>query len=244
MINSKLTDNDLHYVLTRIPKDVLKIMKKENIILGGGFIRETIAGSAPNDIDLFGANKEVIRLLAEALSKDRSARIHKTDNAITIIKPPRMPVQFITKWLSNDPLEVAAGFDFTVCQAVIWFNREEKEFFSAISDEFYSDLAARRLVYTSPLREEAAGGSLLRVRKFLRRGYSIQAGSLGAVISRLMMAVRFDSLPTKRDEYEEALTGVIAGLLHEVDPLIIVDGCEGRDEHDKSYLQENENADS
>ena len=36
-------------------------------------------------------------------------------------------------------------------------------------DEFYPDLAARRLVYTAPVRDEEAGGSLLRVRKFIER---------------------------------------------------------------------------
>jgi len=216
-------------------------MKKENLILGGGFIRETISGGTPNDIDFFGSNAEVLRILAESFAKEREARFHKTDNAITIIKSPRMPVQFITRWLSDNPLEVAAGFDFTVCQAVVWFDEEKKKFCSAISDKFYIDLAARRLNYTSPLRNEEADGSLLRVRKFLQRGYSIQACSLSAVISRLMMSVRFDALPPFKDEnFEVELTKIIHGLLYEVDPLLIVDGFEARAEHDQSLLSDGE----
>lgn len=229
MIDSKLTDSDLHFVLTRIPRDVLELMKKERIVLGGGFIRETIAGNPANDIDLFGSNADVLRLLAENLAASRGARLHKTDNAITILGSPRMPIQFITRWLSLDPVEIAKGFDFTVCQAVIWY---DEVFKSAISNAFYSDLAARRLVYTNPVREEAAGGSLLRVRKFLQRGYTIQAKSLAGVVTRLVCAINFESLHGVNSNREAAIGQVLTALLHEVDPLLVVDGVEARNEHD------------
>ena len=67
---------------------------------------------------------------------------------------------------------------------------------------------------------------MLRVRKFLKRGYSIQAGSLAGVIARLVSSLDF------RGGYDEKdAAKVITGLLREVDPLRIVDGVELVDEH-------------
>ena len=50
------------------------------------------------------------------------------------------------------------------------------EYVGLCNIRFYPDLAARRLVYTSPLRNEDAGGSILRVLKFYQRGYRIPHG--------------------------------------------------------------------
>lgn len=223
----ELTKEDLRFVVTRLPRDIRELAKDHGLFIGGGFIRETIAGNKPNDVDLFGASKEVLGIAAKLIAEKREARLHKTDNAITVLTGNRMPVQFITRWLFDNADDLVASFDFTVCQAVIWFDKESELWKSAISDGFYSDLAARRLVYTYPVREEDAGGSMLRVRKFLQRGYSIQAPSLGGVIARIAGKVEW-----KRVADERAAGRVIAGLLREVDPLTIVDGLEPIDDHE------------
>ena len=224
-MSSTLTLNDLQFVVSRIPRDVRELMKKYGLYLGGGFIRETIAQQKPNDIDLFGPNKAILDSASAELAEARQARVLKTDNAITLISAPRLPVQFITRWLFAAGDDVLASFDFTVCQVVVWWNGTNWE--SSAADTFYSDLAAKRLVYTSPVREEAAGGSLMRVRKFLGRGYNIQAPSLGAVIARLIHKVRENGLTAT----EEGAARVIAGLLREVDPLLVIDGIEPVEEH-------------
>ena len=167
---NQLTTTDLAYCVRRLPKDVTEMLRAHCLFVGGGFIRETIAGAAPKDIDLFGDDKESLSRIAESLSSMRQGRLHWTDNAITLLSPPRMPLQLITRWCFTEPQSLVASFDFTVCQAVIWFNKDAQTFASACSDSFYSDLAARRLVYTFPMREEEAGGSMMRVRKFLQRG--------------------------------------------------------------------------
>src|SRR3546814_19001015 len=64
---------------------------------------------------------------------------------------------------------------------------------------------------------------MLRVIKYVRRGYTIQVTSLGAVIARLAMAVK----PEKLGDAEGRWGFVIAGLLREVDPALVVDGLEG-----------------
>ena len=221
---------DLNFVLSRTPKDIRELMKKYPLFLAGGFIRATIAGERPSDIDLFGPSKEMLDTISTEIALNRKGRKHASDNAITVLAPPRIPVQFITKWTYERIDNVIESFDFTVCQAAIcWGCTAENanpRWISMASDAFYPDLAARRLVYTFPKREEAAGGSMMRVRKFLTRGYNIQAPSLAGVMTRVFMSVR--------DPYgmtEEGLSKVIAGILHEVDPLIVVDGVDFIDEH-------------
>jgi hypothetical protein len=231
-----LTDSDLKFVVRRIPADVRDLLTDNggSLFLGGGFIRDTIAGLPVKDVDLLGGDKSSLGPLAHGLAQKREGRAHKTDNAVTVLAPPRTPVQFITRWTFDDPEACVASFDFTVCQAVIWRNKGiaphlPGEWFSMCADTFYEDLAARRLVYTYPMREEEAGGSLMRVRKFLARDWNIQADSLGGVIARVAQKIewakinREDRLPADR---ERAVAQVVTGLLREVDPLLVVDGLD------------------
>lgn len=220
-MTTTLTPKDLQFVVRRIPRDVRDMLTAGPLFLGGGFIRETIAGGEVKDIDIFGPSTDALQTAAHGLATVREVTPFVSDNAITLIAPPRMPVQFITRWMFADAGSLVASFDFTVCQAAIWFDRAAGAWQSQISAGFYPDLAARRLVYTAPQREEEAGGSMMRVRKFLGRGYNIQADSLGGVIARVVAKVKdIDTL----DEYRRG--EVIAGLLHEVDPLLVVDGLE------------------
>lgn len=230
---AELTDNDLRYVVTRLPKDIRQLLTEHHgkLFVGGGFIRATIAGEEPSDIDLFGPDKALLDSIAEILkSRREGSRLHRSKNAITLVTPNRMPIQFITRWTFDNAAELTASFDFTVCQAAVWRsgNQSNSEWRSSIGERFYIDLAGRRLVYTSPVREEEAGGSMLRVLKYVKRGYSIQVTSLGAVIARLASALRDSPLA----QTEAGTAQVLAGLLREVDPLTVVDGFDVVDEHE------------
>lgn len=235
----ELRRGDLQFVCSRIPRDVRGLMvDTRGLMLAGGFIRSVIQGEKPKDIDLFGPSYEVIKNAAMRLAFNRQgSRLHETQNAITVITPERVPVQFIVRWMYDNPLALLKEFDFTICQAVVWYGQPAGTvdrhaayaWESAISDEFYPDLAARRLVYTSPKREEAAGGSMMRVRKFLPRGYNIQPSSLAKVIARLVNGIKKD----RSGMGDEELAEEISFLLFEVDPLTIIDGLDVIDEHEK-----------
>jgi hypothetical protein len=220
-----LTDTDLKLVISRIPKDVCSIMMRYPIIMGGGFIRSVIAGEEVQDIDIFGDNSDVLNDCADRLVSSRrniGSRKHHTPNAITVVSVGRMPVQFITRWLYNDPVTLMGSFDFTVCRATLAFR--SGKWISCVDQDFYSDLAASRLVYRYPQREEDAGGSILRVRKFLSRGYNIQPPSLAGVIARLTGSIVIGG-------GEEGYAKAIEKRLVEVDPILIVDGLDVTDEH-------------
>jgi hypothetical protein len=222
---NNLSKNDMQFVVSRLPKDIRDLMQRHPLFLGGGFVRATIAGEKPSDIDLFGPDEDVLDACANNLVANRAgARKIHTKNAITLYQSPRLPVQFITRWMFGDAVHLAESFDFTIAQAVIWYDRAPNppptRWLSWTAESFYADLAAHRLVYTRPKRNEDAGGSLMRVRKFLARGYNIQPGALAAVIARLMAGVDRNRVDTGD---EAATSAVLEGLLREVDPLTVID---------------------
>lgn len=224
-----LEEGDMEFVVRRLPTDIRSLLKEYEgrLYIAGGYIRAVIAGEDPSDIDIFGADKDLLAEAAARLAEKRgeNTRVHKTKNAITVISMGRITIQFITRWTFVQPQECAASFDFTVCQSVIW--RHHGKYQSLCAPSFYKDLAARRLVYTHPVRDEEAGGSLMRVLKYTRRGYTIQIKSLAGVVSRLIDRVDFDKAG---DESRRSF--VLTGILQEVDPLLQIDGLDVHDDHE------------
>lgn len=216
--------HDLQWLLRRIPPQVAAEVRKRpgQVLIAGGCIRACVASEPINDFDLFVPTMEIAKDLANELVKDKDRAkdddgllpgIHKSDNAFTI-KAYKPPVQIIHRWMFQSPEECINSFDFTVAKAVVWHDGDEWK--SMISERFYADLAAKRLIYTSPLRIEEVGGSLLRVLKFYQRGYRIPLDSLGAVIARLCSAIDHDKIRGSESQMAKVLTG----LLVEVDPNI------------------------
>lgn len=213
MSNYELNEMDLKWCLRRLPSEVREELKSAEgkLILAGGFIRACVAGEEINDIDLLCSSKDKAKSVAERLNSESGKDVWTSDNAITV-KKFSIPVQLIHRWTYDRPEDVIPSFDFTIAKAAIWYS-STIGWTSQVAETFYEDLAAKRLVYTSPERNEDAGGSILRVLKFYQRGYRIPLSSLGAVIARLCQAVDFSNCKT-----EERTAEIITGLLYEVDP--------------------------
>jgi hypothetical protein len=221
--------DDLRSVVGFLPEDITSILKTTSTVLAGGYIRARVAREDAADIDLFTPTPDTGGLLAQGLADKRQVKLFRTMNAYTILSPPRAPVQFIHRWSYANPLALVASFDFTVAQAAVWWDPVDRAWASAVSPMFYRDLAARRLRYTFPVRHEDVGGSLLRVQKFIRKGYDISPEQLASVISRLLSGVRQfrDEQPEMNGLWAEGEVGraaVLAGLLRLVDPLMVIDG--------------------
>jgi len=222
----RLNSHDLRRALMRLPKDVLNTIKDGKLFLAGGYIRASVAGEVVSDIDILSPNPKVAEAWAHSLAKSRGAREPwRTKNALTVSEVGKTPVQFIHRWVFDDPADIIESFDFTVAQAVIW--HEGTTWRSLVSPAFYHDLAAKRLRYTFPNRHEDAGGSLLRVQKFIKRGYDISPEDLAKVIARLVGGVREDAPFWQGCEQDRAK--ILASLLRQVDPLHIIDGIPSDD---------------
>lgn len=231
----KLDRQDLSWIIRLIPFKLKELMLSEKwagkVFLGGGFIRACIARETLSDIDLFVPSKDDAERLANELKKAKN--LIKTDNAFTVIDY-KVPIQVIFRWVFDKPEDVSNSFDFTICCAVIYVEKTENpiitilntssilpsqdqfiyKFDSYCDDRFYIDLASKRLVYRRPVRNEDAGGSMLRVLKYYQRGYRIPLDSLGYVIARLVAGV--DENVDHRDQ--NRMGHVLSVLLREVDP--------------------------
>lgn len=237
---SELYPEDIQRIVRSLPKDVVRLLKDNpgRLFLAGGFIRARIAGEQVSDIDLWGADVGQLSQMAELFAAKRSVRAMATDNAYTILTEGRTPVQFITRWTFDSPELCCESFDFTIASAAVWFDGGFKSY---CGERFYRDLASKTLTYCNPVRNEDAGGSIMRVQKFLHKGYHISPGNLAKVIARLAMGVRFIAEGTRGEstvEREEWLGQLLLGLLREVDPLIVVDGVELEDEVLQQELQD------
>lgn len=211
--------DDLSLVVRRLPKDVQALVRAypNNLFIGGGFLRSVIGNEDVNDIDFFGLNRSLLDAAVRDIMSERGrqdARKIETKNAITVAQFGKTTLQFISRWKYDNAEDLIASFDFSVCQAAIWYDGEQ--FRGAVGDGFYPDLAAKRLRYLHPVREEEAGGSMLRVIKYVKRGYRIQMPELAVVMARVVKD--YDHTRSIRiDQF-------IMSRMQEVDPLSIVDG--------------------
>jgi len=111
---------DLKWCVKKLPKKLRDLIKKEEIVVAGGYIRSTILGDPVNDIDLFIPEKEMAKSLAMSLVDDKENKLITTENAITI-KGLKYTSQFITRWTYDNPENILNSFDFTICQAAFWW---------------------------------------------------------------------------------------------------------------------------
>jgi hypothetical protein len=217
-----LDAHDVRWAVRLLPKALREMLKETGSVLAGGFIRAVVAGEKPSDIDLFVPNPALAESVARKIADSvKGSRLLKSPNAWTVVDAYRLSVQIIHRWTYPDADKLVESFDFTVSRAAIWW--ENGKWHSTSDRLFYVDLAAKRLVYSKPQRNEDAGGSMLRVLKFYQRGYRIPLDSLGDVVARLMSGVREEDLAgVVSGTHEEKVARCVTSLLVMVDPNIDV----------------------
>lgn len=222
----ELYKEDLDWCVKRLPNVVKAMMQKytTKLSVGGGYIRSCITGDEIKDIDMFVNSEEVAETIAKFICED-GPKYMKTQNAYTIFRKGSTNIQLIYRWTYEKPSRVIDDLDFTVCCAVFWY--EDGKYQGKCHSNYYQDLAARRLRYTQPSRNEDVGGSALRILKYYNKGYKITLDSYGKIIARLVMGLeglRFDSWDDTAEHTnpnwtkEDQLAKVLIGLLVEVDP--------------------------
>ena len=214
-----LEREDVRRCLLEIPSQIREAMD-ESVFLAGGFIRSVISGEPVNDLD-FHTNSTQSRLASD-LAKIYKTQMQSTQNAHTILAVGMPDIQVIRRWVFSSLEDCIRSFDYTIAQAGIV--KTKTGWRGVCCDRFYRDVAAKRLIYTAPDREEDAGGSLLRALKFAKRGYHISPEDLSKVIARALRGLRLEG----RSEAE--VSRLISPVLREVDPLVRI-GTDLVDEH-------------
>ncbi len=223
-----LEDKDVQRCLLGIPSQVREAMD-ESVFLAGGFIRAVIAGEPVNDLDFHVVNVGHVETLATNLAKIYETQKQSTLNAHTILAFGMPAIQVIRRWTFPSLEDCIRSFDYTIAQAGIV--KTPTGWRGICCDRFYQDLAAKRLVYTTPDRDEDAGGSLLRALKFAKRGYHIAPEDLSEVMARAIRGLHLDG------KTEAAVSRLIGSVLYEVDPLVRI-GTSLVDEHTRFEIKQ------
>lgn len=189
---TELRPEDLESCVEAFPPAVRDTLKVDVCCVAGGFIRDTVLHDAPKDIDIFTTSEVAARDIARRLF-DRApyARLGwagkhliETGKALTIVNGYKGPApQVIFKWVFPGGMDrVIDAFDFTIAQAAIWWDGQK--FVSRCAPTFYTDIESQELVYNSPEHKDTLG-SMLRVMKFYRAGYSINNEHLSKVLAEI-----------------------------------------------------------
>lgn len=206
-----LLPEDLGRVVGRLPEGYKIHLMAGRGILAGGFIRSVIAGEPVRDVDVYCSKLNSTWWHTAAKVADVAEfPLGKTIQHVGV----SVPLQLITAFpeQSEDPAKLLDIFDFTICKAVVWYDVKGKEWKGLCDIKFYLDLASKRLRYEAPPEHKYAGGSLLRMRKYVKRGYHIPASSLAQLVCDV---VGVDILAEK--EYHKRLE-LLSTRLVELDP--------------------------
>lgn len=204
---TQLRAGDLELCLKGLPNGVFETLKDRKCCVAGGYIRDTIGAiDAPKDIDIFTDSEESARIIAARL-RDRSpfpggiTRIIETGKALTIHGAYKGPLpQVIFKWVFEDMSKVIDAFDFTCSQAAFWW--DGTKFVSRCHPFFYRDVEKQDLVFTHPAVNDTLG-TLLRVLKFYRAGYSIDNENLSQVIADICTDFSYNDI--SNEDYHKAI---------------------------------------
>lgn len=223
---------DIAWIARVTPRAVRSVLQQfpGKVYLAGGFVRSIIANEKVNDVDLFTGPEDRTRAEAAITLALGVKPVCSTKNAVTWRAHP-YDIQLITRWTFETPEACVMSFDFTIAQGLVYFpavagESDEARNFRAkaqgyglaglVGSEFYSDLAAKRLVYTAPARDEDAGGSFLRLQKFVSRGYRAPVDSLADVSARLFKGLGLRANVDLQNEV--AVSRAVERMLRLVDP--------------------------
>ena len=167
------------------------IVRYHDIWLAGGFVRDVVAGDMPSDIDLWSNDADALRRMARIFAADfaaqAAARTHITKQAVTVhLASVSHPVQFITRWVYPTPQQLVMSFDYTMCQAAVWYDHDSGRWRGVCHPRFVEHAVHHHLCYTAPERDEEPAGSLARLLKFTRRGHTTSADTVAKVIGRAL----------------------------------------------------------
>lgn len=188
----------LGLIMESLPGHLRDIFRR-NVILTGGAISSLIRGETPNDWDLyFRSGDDLIEILnhylyeygIKAFYENREivyrnkfetyeayfdktelpktlvehGGLHLTDNALSLNM-----IQFITKHI-GEPLDIINTFDFLHCMP--YFTYQDGV---VIADEMIESIRSKQLYYHG---NDHTLGSMLRLNKFLKKGWIIADSEL------------------------------------------------------------------
>jgi len=160
-------------------EDLVKSLKKYEVIIAGGAITSLFNNKSINDIDLyFRSDKQACEFLSEYW-QDGIYVASLTKKAALFIKG-ELKVQMIHFRFFGDSEEIFGTFDYTVCMGAFDFKTEE----FILHEDFLKHNSQRVLRFNSDTAFPIV--SLIRVQKYMDKGYTISKSELIRVVLTCM----------------------------------------------------------
>ena len=201
------TSEDYERVIDQIPAIVVEQLKNNDVVLAGGFIRDTLLGLPVSDLDIFCKSKELAKSLSEV---DGELGILETSCSFTRIVDG-LKIQYIYSRPFEAALPLIEDFDFTCCGvALVWY------FSSWIwykVDGFESDASDMKLVFRCAEFNKGNLNALGRAFKFVQKGWYLpEAEQVKLIHHYVAYAPAIQSLGTtpRRREIRTGLRNVVA----------------------------------
>jgi hypothetical protein len=182
---------DTDRTINSLPKWIKKLMTKNptKVILAGGAIRSIVGNEIINDWDLYPIGEanfinQQIRSSLTSLDREYTCSMSNFAYTYNLSNVDEPPTQLIYYSHNKNPFQVMESFDFTTCQASIWYSGTR--WIGACSPSFYEDIAAKRLVCSKNFQSNS-GSSLLRAFKFVARGYTISESTIAKLIMNIVI---------------------------------------------------------
>jgi hypothetical protein len=142
---------------------------KNGSYVAGGAISSVVMNEEPNDYDIFFKSKDILDMVVaqvNATPKILELVVFKSDNAITLSNK----YQLIKK-VFGDPKEITAGFDFA--HNACYYDPGTDTL--GMHELAFESMASKNLFY---ITSKFPFASLIRTKKFIKRGWNITAGQM------------------------------------------------------------------
>lgn len=155
--------------------------------IAGGCLRDHFCRSKVHDIDIFFPSKEKCDEFQQKLLDLGCEEVAKRPHSVYWKTKFGMLDVVNASWYSK-PEDVVNWFDFTICSICL----DQDTLYA--HENFFIDLASKQLVINN-LPE--VHGSMLRLRKYLARGYTICSGEMYTMFKEM----KLQGIPDPKDVY-------------------------------------------
>lgn len=176
-------DNEVKKVKSLVDSDVWDMLKAYNVFIAGGAITSMFTSREVNDIDVYFRNKsDFVNFIVEAFNGDFNlvCKNMTSKSVLFIDKHTEAKVQCIIYRFFETVEEIFNDFDFTCCMGALDTSTEE----IVLHPDFLKHNAQRYISFNSGTAYPIV--SLMRVQKYVEKGYTISRPQMLRIIMRCM----------------------------------------------------------
>jgi hypothetical protein len=189
-----LTTLEVYNVLRLIPAAVQAQLVREDVVVAGGAIRDTVTGLPVKDLDIFCHSEEQAGRLAAEVSPFVRHTLFAYSVALTCghtrgsdeggfaERPINIPVQYVFYKDFTTPEDLISQFDFRACCAGVYWTKVFG--WSGVAVEgFHADCNSRVLRFMSQVKDAGKLTALGRALSLAQKGWKLSTEEAAAIIT-------------------------------------------------------------